>query len=46
MQKEKLILKNSGAAFTPQGSVPQLYHALGLDAEGVAIALEEVLHGC
>ena len=46
MAPEKLILKNSGAAFVQQGSVPQLYHALGLDGGSVAAALEEVLHGC
>ena len=43
---QRLILKNSGNDFVQQGSVPQLYHALGLDGEGVAAALEEVLHGC
>ncbi len=42
---QKLILKNSGNAFIQQGSVSQLYHALGLDGESVAAALEEVLHG-
>lgn len=41
---EKLILKNSGSALAPEGSVEQLYHALGLDAEGVAAAIEEALH--
>ena len=46
MAPKRLILKNSGSAFVQQGSVPQLYHALGLDGEGVAAALEEVLHGC
>ena len=43
---QKLILKNSGSEFVQQGSVSQLYHSLGLDGEGVAAALEEVLHGC
>ncbi|MBE6919004.1 MAG: 1-deoxy-D-xylulose-5-phosphate synthase [Ruminococcaceae bacterium] len=42
---KRLILKNSGSAFVQQGSVPQLYHALGLDGEGVAATLEEVLRG-
>ena len=42
---QKLILKNSGNAFVQQGSVPQLYRALGLDGESVAAALEEVLYG-
>ena len=46
MAPKRLILKNSGSAFVQQGSVPQLYHALGLDGESVAAALEEVLHGC
>lgn len=44
MPVKQLILKNSGNTFVQQGSVPQLYHALGLDGEGVAAALEEVLH--
>ena len=43
---QRLILRNSGSEFVQQGSVNQLYHALGLDGEGVAAALEEVLHGC
>lgn len=43
---KRLILKNSGNDFVQQGSVKELYHALGLDGEGVAAALEEVLHGC
>ncbi|MBR6571529.1 MAG: 1-deoxy-D-xylulose-5-phosphate synthase, partial [Clostridia bacterium] len=41
---KRLILKNSGNEFVQQGSVAQLYHALGLDGERVASALEEVLH--
>ena len=41
---QRLILKNSGNGFVPQGSVSQLYRALGLDGESVAAALEEVLH--
>lgn len=40
----RLILKNSGNGFVPQGSVLQLYRALGLDGESVASAIEEVLH--
>ena len=43
---ERLILKNSGSTFVQQGSVPQLYRALGLDGESIAAELEEVLHGC
>lgn len=46
MTPKRLILKNSGNDFVQQGSVKELYHALGLDGEGVAAALEEVLHGC
>lgn len=43
---KRLVLKNCGDSFVPQGSVAQLYHALGLDAEGVACAVEEMLHEC
>ena len=42
---QKLILKNSGDAFVQQGTIAQLYRALGLDAQSVAEAVEEVLHG-
>ena len=45
MAPQRLILKNSGNDFVQQGSVGELYHALGLDGEGVAATLEEVLHG-
>ncbi|MBP3493459.1 MAG: 1-deoxy-D-xylulose-5-phosphate synthase [Oscillospiraceae bacterium] len=38
---EKLILKNCGDQFVQQGSVAELYHALGLDAEGVVRSVEE-----
>ena len=38
-----LILKNCGDEFVQQGSVAQLYHALGLDAEGIARSVEEAL---
>ena len=41
---QKLILKNSGDTFVQQGTVAQLYRALGLDAQSVAETLEEVLH--
>lgn len=41
---DKLILKNSGGALAPEGSIEQLNHALGLDATGVAAAIEEALH--
>ena len=36
--------KNSGDTFVQQGTVAQLYRALGLDAQSVAETLEEVLH--
>ena len=41
-----LVLKNCGDTFVPQGSVAQLNHALGLDAEGLVCAMEEMLHEC
>lgn len=40
---KRLVLKNSGDKFVPQGSVVQLYHALGLDGGSVAQAIEEAL---
>ena len=40
---KRLVLKNSGDKFVPQGSVAQLYHALGLDGGSVAQAIEEAL---
>ncbi|MCI8398263.1 MAG: 1-deoxy-D-xylulose-5-phosphate synthase [Oscillibacter sp.] len=40
-----LILKNLGDRFPPEGSVPQLEHAFGLDAAGVAAAVREAAHG-
>ena len=43
---QKLLMKNIGRTIPTQGSVPQLYHALGIDADSVAAALEEELeHG-
>ena len=41
-----LILKNCGDRFIPQGSVTQLRHALGLDAEGIVRSVEEMMHEC
>ena len=38
------LLKNAGESLPPQGTVPQLEHALGLDADGVAESVKEVLH--
>lgn len=40
----KLILKNLGRAFAPEGSVPQLEERFGLDAAAVAAAVEEACH--
>ena len=38
---EKLILINLGKAFLPEGTVPQLQHKAGIDAEGIARAVWE-----
>lgn len=40
---ERLRLLNAGERLPAQGSVQQLYHALGLDAAGVSAAVKEVL---
>ena len=40
----KLILKNLGRAFAPEGSVPQLEERFGRDAAAVAAAVEEACH--
>ena len=40
---ERLQLLNAGERLPAQGSVQQLYHALGLDAAGVTAAVREVL---
>ena len=40
---EKLRLLNVGETPPAQGSVTQLYRALGLDADGVSAAVREVL---
>ncbi len=40
---KKLILKNLGRTFAPEGSVPQLEERFGLDAAAVAKAVEEAL---
>lgn len=46
MAPERLILKNLGKTFAPQGSVSQLEHSFGLDASGVAEAVKEAMgHG-
>lgn len=41
---DRLILKNLGTSFASQGSVSQLRHAFGLDAEGVVTSVLEVCH--
>ena len=40
---EKYALRNAGEALPAQGSTAQLRHVLGLDAEGMAQAVREVL---
>ncbi len=40
----KLILKNLGRTFAPEGGVPQLEERFGLDAAAVAAAAEEAFH--
>ena len=40
---QKLILKNLGKRFAPEGSVPQLEARFGLDAAAVAAAVEEAV---
>ena len=43
---ERLILKNLGKTFAPEGSVAELQHSFGLDAAGVAEAVREAVgHG-
>lgn len=37
----KLILKNLGKTYAPEGSIAQLEHSFGLDAAGIAAAVEE-----
>ncbi len=39
----KLRLQNVGGTLPPQGSVGELWHALGLDSEGIAKAVREVI---
>ncbi len=40
---ENALLRNAGIALPSQGTTAQLWHALGLDAEGIAKAVREVL---
>ena len=43
---EKLILKNLGETFAPDGTVPQLLRSRGLDGQGIAETVMEVIgHG-
>ena len=44
MAPEKLILKNLGKAYAPEGSVSQLEHSRGLDTAGVAAAVREAMN--
>ena len=41
MAPRRLILKNLGMTFAPEGSVSQLEHSFGLDAAGIAAAVWE-----
>ena len=41
---KRLILRNLGRSFAPEGSVPQLEERVGLDAAAVAGAAEEACH--
>ncbi len=40
---ERLVLRNAGTALPSQGTTAELWRALGLDAEGIAQAVREVL---
>lgn len=40
---KKLILKNLGKTFAPEGSISQLEHSFGLDAAAVAAAVREAM---
>ena len=44
MAPEKLILKNLGKTYAPEGSVSQLEHSRGLDTAGVAAAVREAMN--
>ncbi len=39
---KRLLLKNLGRTYAPEGSVPELEHRIGLDGEGIAAAVREV----
>ena len=40
----KLLLRNAGSVLPSQGTVSELWQALGLDVQGIAQAVREVLH--
>ena len=40
---KRLVLRNAGTALPSQGTTAELWHTLGLDAEGIAQAVREVL---
>ena len=40
---KRLILKNLGAKFAPEGSIPELQNAFGLDADGIVKTVTENL---
>ena len=42
---KELKLLSCGSDFVHQGSVAQLYHSLGMDAEGIRMCVNEVCHG-
>ena len=44
MAPEKLILKNLGKTYAPEGSASQLEYSRGLDAAGVAAAVREAMN--
>ena len=44
MAPEKLILKNLGKTYAPEGSVSQLEYSRGLDAAGVEAAVREAMN--
>ena len=46
LSPSRLILKNMEKHFAPEGSVAELNHRFGLDAAGVAAAVQEAIgHG-
>ena len=39
----RLVLRNLGSTFAPEGSIAQLEHSFGLDAAGIASAVWEAV---